>query len=54
MYMVYIYIYIYIYIWQGVSIGKISSSILKFFNKHHSDFNNYCQNKQELLNLISL
>ena len=35
---------------QGVSIGKINSSILKFFNKHHSDFNNVCQSKQELLN----
>ena len=38
---------------QGVSIGKINSSILKIFNKHHSDFNNVCQSKQELLNLIS-
>ena len=38
---------------QGVSIGKINSSILKIFNKHHSDFNNICQSKQELLNLIS-
>ena len=37
---------------QGASIGKINSSILKFFNKHHSDFN-VCQSKQELLNLIS-
>ena len=37
---------------QGVSIGKINSSILKFFNEHHSDFNNVCQSKQELLNLI--
>ena len=37
---------------QEVSIGKINSSILKFFNKHHSDFN-VCQSKQELLNLIS-
>ena len=37
----------------GVSIGKINSSILTFFNKHHSDFNNLCQSKQELLNLIS-
>ena len=35
---------------QGVSIGKINSSILKIFNKHHSGFN-VC--KQELLNLIS-
>ena len=31
---------------QGLSIGKINSSILKLFNKHHSDFNNVCQNKQ--------
>ena len=38
---------------QEVSIGKINSSILKFFNKHHSDFNNVCQSKQELLNLNS-
>ena len=38
---------------QGVSIGKINSSVLKNFNKHHSDFNNVCQSKQELLNLIS-
>ena len=38
---------------QRVSIGKINSSILIFFNKHHSDFNNVCQSKQELLNLIS-
>ena len=38
---------------QGVSIGKINSSILKCFNKHHSDFNNVCESKQELLNLIS-
>ena len=38
---------------QGVSMGKINSSILNFFNKHHSDFNNVCQSKQELLNLIS-
>ena len=37
---------------QGVSIGKINSSILQFFDKHHSDFN-VCQSKQELLNLIS-
>ena len=28
---------------HGVSIGKINSSILKFFTKHHSDFNNVCQ-----------
>ena len=38
---------------QGVSIGKINSSILKLFNKHHSDDKNVCQSKQELLNLIS-
>ena len=38
---------------QGVSIGKINSSVLKIFNKHDSDFNNVCQSKQELLNLIS-
>ena len=38
---------------QEVSIGKINSSILKFFNKHHSNFNNVCQSKQELLNLMS-
>ena len=38
---------------QGVSIGKINSSILKSFNKHFSDFNNVCQSRQELLNLIS-
>ena len=30
---------------QGVSIGKINSSVLKNFNKHHSDFNNVCQSK---------
>ena len=38
---------------QGVSTGKINNSILKFFNKHHSDFNNVFQSKLELLNLIS-
>ena len=38
---------------QKVSIGKIKSSVLKSFNKHHSDFNNVCESKQELLNLIS-
>ena len=27
---------------QGVPIGKINSSILKFFNRYHSDFN-VCQ-----------
>ena len=38
---------------HGVSIEKINSSILRFFNKPHSDFNNVCQNKHELLNSIS-
>ena len=38
---------------HGVSIGKINNSILKFFTKYHSDFNNVCQSKQELLNFIS-
>ena len=38
---------------QGVSNERIYSSILKFFNRHHSGFNNICQSKQELLNLIS-
>ena len=38
---------------QGVSIGKINSSVLKFYNKHDSDLNNLCQSQQELLNLIS-
>ena len=32
---------------QWVSIGKINSSILRFFNKHHSDSNNICQSKQQ-------
>ena len=27
---------------QGISIGKINSCILKFFNKHQVDFNNVC------------
>ena len=38
---------------QGVSIRKTNSCILKFFNKHQVDFNNVCQSKQELLNLVS-
>ena len=38
---------------QGVSIGKINSFILTFFNKHQVDFNKVCQSKQELLNLVS-
>ena len=38
---------------QGVSTEKKPSSILQVFNKHHSDFNNVSQSKQELLNLIS-
>ena len=36
-----------------VSVGKINSCILKFFNKHQTDFNNVCKSKQELLNLVS-
>ena len=38
---------------QGVSVEKINSVILKFFNKHQGDFNNVCQYKQELLHLVS-
>ena len=38
---------------QWVSNEKINSSIQNFLNKHHSDFNNVCQSKQELLNLNS-
>ena len=38
---------------EGVSIGKINSCILKFFNKHQVDFNNVCQSKQKMLNLVS-
>ena len=38
---------------QEVPIRNINSSVLKFFNKHDSGFNNVCQSKQELLNLIS-
>ena len=38
---------------QVVSIGKINSFILKFFNKQQLDFNNVSQSKQELLNLGS-
>ena len=34
---------------QGVSIEKINSVILKFFNKYQGDFNSVCQSKQELL-----
>ena len=37
---------------QGVSVEKINSVILKFFNKHQGDFNNVCQYKQELLHLV--
>ena len=37
---------------QWVLIGKINSFILKFFKKHQVDFNNVCQSKQELLNLV--
>ena len=36
-----------------VSIGKINSFLLRFFNKHRADLNNVSQSKQELLNLIS-
>ena len=28
---------------QGVSIAKINSSVLKFFNKHYSDCDNICE-----------
>ena len=38
---------------QRVSIGKINSFILKIFNKHLVDFNNVCQSRQEILNLVS-
>ena len=38
---------------QGVSIGKINTFFLKFFNKRQVDFNDIFQNKQELLSLIS-
>ena len=34
---------------QVVSIEKINSFILNLFSKHHSDFNNICQSKHELL-----
>ena len=38
--------------WQGVSIGKINSVILRFFNKHQGDFI-ACQSNQEMLELAS-
>ena len=38
---------------RGISIGKINSFILNFFNKYQGDFNNVCQSKQELLRLLS-
>ena len=38
---------------QGVSNGKMNSSILNCSNKHHSDFKNVCHSKPELLTLIS-
>ena len=38
---------------QWVSIGKINRFILKFLKKYKKDFNNVCQRKQELLNLVS-
>ena len=41
----------YICIWK-MYIGKINSSIIIFFKKRPSDFNNVCQSKQELLSLI--
>ena len=37
----------------GVSIEKMNSCILKFFNKHQVDFNNIFQSKKELLDLVS-
>ena len=37
---------------QGVSIETMNSVIFKFFSKHQGDFNNVCQSKQELLNLV--
>ena len=37
---------------QGVSIGKTNSFILKIFNKHQVYFNNVCQHKQELQDLV--
>ena len=36
-----------------LSIEIISSVITTLFNKHQGEFNNLCQSKQELLNLIS-
>ena len=38
---------------QGVSIEKINSAILKNFNKRKGDFNNVCQSKQELPQLVT-
>ena len=40
---------------QGVSIGKINSFFLNFFNKDHSDFNNFCNICQRIakFNLLS-
>ena len=38
---------------QRVSIGKINNYNLKFFNKYQVDFNNVCQSKEELPNLVS-
>ena len=38
---------------QGLSIRKINSFVLKYFNKHQADFNNICQSRHKLLNLIS-
>ena len=38
---------------HGASVGKKNNFLVKFFNKHQVGFNNVCQSKQELLNLIS-
>ena len=38
---------------QKVSIAKINSVILKFFNKHERNYNDVCQRKKELLHLDS-
>ena len=37
---------------QGISIEKINIFSLKFLNKNQIDFNNVCQSKQEMLNLV--
>ena len=38
---------------QGVFTGKTKKSILKLFNKHHSDFNNVFQSKQVISRYFS-